>query len=92
MSAITNLDLIKEFFDYCKRDDVQLKDVLEEFGGSTYYIPSFKTTYRNEEIIKYYRERLGEPWLIKKLAKEYNLSERQVHDITKEVRQTGSLF
>ncbi|WP_320034810.1 Mor transcription activator family protein [Halarcobacter sp.] len=92
MSAITNLDLFEEFFKFIKKDDTDLEAVIKEFGGTTYYIPSYKTTLRNEEILKEYKKCVGEIGLTKKLSKKYNLTERQIQDITKEARQASSLF
>jgi len=91
MSAVTNFDLFKELFEFIKSEDVTLNDVLKEHGGSNIYIPSHKTTCRNDEIIQSYKARLGEKFLVKKLAKEHGLSESQIFIITKSVREP-SLF
>lgn len=92
MSAITNLDLFEDLFNYIKQNDVDLTAVIKEYGGTSYYIPSYKTTLRNKEIIKEYKEKLGEVGLVKRLAKENHLTERQIYDITRSVRETSSLF
>ena len=92
MEAITNLDLFEELFNFIKKPEVTLNDAIKEHGGVTYYIPSYKTTCRNDDIIKEYRKYYGETGLAKKLAKKYDLTERQIYDITKEVRETPSLF
>ncbi len=84
--SLTNLDLFEDLFDFIKQKDIKLDDVIKEFGGSTYYIPSYKTTLRNDEIIKEYRKHLGETGLVKRLARDHNLTERQIYDITKGVR------
>lgn len=85
--SLTNLDLFEDLFDFIKQKDIKLDDVIKEFGGSTYYIPSYKTTLRNDEIIKEYRKHLGETGLVKRLAREHSLTERQIYDITKDVRK-----
>lgn len=90
--TITNFDLFEEFFEYIKRPDISINDAIKEYGGSSFYIPSYKTTLRNNDIIKYYQEHYGEVGVVKYLAKEYDLTERQIYDITKEVRETSSLF
>lgn len=90
--TITNLDLFEELFNYIKKPEVTLNDAIKEHGGVTYYIPSYKTTCRNDDIINEYRKHYGEIGLAKRLAKIYNLTERQIYDITKEVRETSSLF
>ena len=89
--SLTNLDLFENLFDFIKQQDIKLDDVIKEFGGSTYYIPSYKTTLRNDEIIKEYRKHLGETGLVKRLSREHDLTERQIYDITKSVRNP-SLF
>ncbi len=92
MSVLNNLDLFEELYNFIKNPDIDLTDVIKEFGGTTYYIPSYKTTLRNDEIIKEYKENLGEVGLVKKLSKKYHLTERQIYDITRGVRETPSLF
>ena len=89
--TITNLDLFEEFFSFIQSGN-SLEDTLKEYGGTTYYIPSHKTTCRNKDIIKEYKEHYGEVGLAKRLAKLHDLSERQILEITKEVRQASSLF
>lgn len=89
---LDNLDFAEQIFEFIKQEEVSLEDFIKEFGGISYYIPSFKTTMRNEKIIKEYRERYGEMKLTKKLAKKFELSEQQVFAITKEVRESPSLF
>lgn len=92
VSAVTNYDLFVEFFKFIKKDDTDLEAAIKEFGGTTYYIPSYKTTLRNEKIIEEYRKHYGEVGLAKRLAKEYDLTERQIQEITKECRTPPSLF
>jgi Mor family transcriptional regulator len=93
MSAtVTNFDLFQELFNMIKKPDTDINTIIKEFGGSTYYIPSYKTTLRNDEIIKEYKENYGQVGLVKRLARTHDLTERQIYDITKEVRETPSLF
>jgi Mor family transcriptional regulator len=87
MAAVTNFDLFEDLFTYIKKPDVTIENVIKEHGGSSLYIPSYKTTFRNEEIIKAYKERRGERQLAKKLAKEHSLSEAQILLITKPLRE-----
>jgi Mor family transcriptional regulator len=91
MAAITNYDLFEDLFNFIKKADCTIADVIKEHGGSSLYIPSYKTTLRNEEIIKEYKKRHGERRLAKKLAKDYDLSEAQILLITKPLREP-SLF
>ena len=86
MIALSNLDLFEELFNYIQNGNT-LEDTLKEFGGTNYYIPSYKTTSRNDEIIKEYKEHFGKTGLTKILSKKYSLSERQILTITKSVRE-----
>jgi len=93
MSAlITNLDIIEQMIEFIKIPENDMEAFIKEYGGSNIYIPSYKTTLRNENIITEYKKRLGEFRLVQKLAKTYDLTERQIYDITKEVREAPSLF
>ena len=65
----------------------EVLDVIKEHGGSSLYIPSYKTTFRNNENCEEYKERLGEKRLVKKLSKKYELSEAQILLITKPLRE-----
>lgn len=87
MCMVTNYDLFEELFDFIKQDGVQVNDALKEFGGSNYYIPSYKTIARNDEIIAEYKEKRGQPNLAKTLGRKYDISEAQIYLITKEVRE-----
>ena len=89
---LDNLDYIEDLFNFIKKEDTTLDDVLKKCGGINYYIPSYKTTIRNDKIIAEYRKRYGEMKLAKKLARKYELSEQQIFAITKEVRESPSLF
>lgn len=86
MATITNYDLFEELFYFIKNPDNTIEDTIKEHGGTSYYIPSHKTTNRNIEICKEYTKRLGEKRLSKKLAKDYELSEAQILTITKHLR------
>lgn len=91
-AALTNLDFFQELFAFIKQDGATVNQTLKEFGGTSYYIPSYKTVARNDEIIADYRKDYGSMGLAKRLAKKYDLSESQIYAITKEVREPDSLF
>ncbi len=90
MTAISKLELFEELFKFIKQDSVTMEQTIKEFGGSSYYIPSYKTTCRNDELLDEYKNRLGENKLIKKLSRKYNLSEAHVYLLTKPVRESSS--
>lgn len=85
---ITNYELFEELFLFIKQENIQIEDVLKEFGGSNYYIPSYKGFGRNQEIYQNYKERQdrGETHIAKSLAREYNLSEAQIYAIIKQAK------
>ena len=91
MDTVTNYDLFEQLFNFIKDPKTTIKDAIKEHGGTNYYIPSYKTTCRNDEIIRYYKENLGTPNLIKSMARKFNLSEPQIYAITKETREPALL-
>ena len=50
MATVTNYDLFEDLFHFIKNPDVEISDVIKEHGGSSQYIPSYKTNIRNDEI------------------------------------------
>lgn len=86
MTFITNLDLVEELVSFVKEPTNDLKEVLKEYGGSTFYIPSYKTIYRNEQILKDYEEHQYKTGIYKELSRKYEISERQIQTITKPIR------
>ena len=84
---ITNYDLFEDFYQFI-RDGSSIKEVIKEYGGSSLYIPSFKTAYRNDEIKDKYTEltNQGVKKVTRLLAREYELSEAQIYSITKDLR------
>lgn len=88
VASVTNFDLFEELFNMIKKETTTINDVVKEFGGSNYYIPSWKSIARNDEIIKEYKESRGKVKNITKtLARKYELSEAQIYAITKDVRE-----
>ncbi|WP_162165803.1 Mor transcription activator family protein [Campylobacter fetus] len=45
---LSNNDIFDEFFERVKSNTKE--EILREYGGSAIYIPSYKTTYRNDDI------------------------------------------
>lgn len=84
---ISNYEIFQETYKFIK-DSESEKEVLKEFGGSSIYIPSFKSIYRNEEIREKYTHMRneGKTGIVKKLAYEYNLTESQIFRLTKMIR------
>lgn len=92
MFAVSNYELFEELFTQIQ-EGAKIEDVLKEHGGSSIYIPSFKTIFRDDEIRKKYLElqELKTKRIAHYLAKEYELSVPQIYSITKEIRQKGEL-
>ena len=91
LTPISNLELFEELFNYIKQNDSTLNETLKEYGGTNYYIPSYKTVVRNTEIITDYKNNYGIKGLAKMLSRKYSLSEPQIFLITKGVRESGEL-
>jgi len=91
---ITTVDIFEEFFQKVKQSE-SISDIYREYGGSSIYVPSYKSVCRNEDILKDYDKAIsnGESisQAIRKIANEYDLSVSQVYAITKDVREP-SLF
>lgn len=86
---LNNFDLFIEFYNSVK-ESTNIKDILKQYGGGNIYIPSYKGTYRNGEIIKKYNDgvKMGKntTLLIRQIAAEYDLSYNTVLNITRGVR------
>ncbi|AQW85463.1 hypothetical protein CPIN18021_1079 [Campylobacter pinnipediorum subsp. caledonicus] len=87
---LNNLDLFENFFyDVKKCED--MSEILKAYGGSSIYVPSFKNTYRNNEIVDEYLTLLNSgvenSLAIRQIAKKHNLSVNSVYNITKDARE-----
>ena len=86
---LTNIDIFEEFYRVVKQSD-SISDVYKEYGGSSVYIPSYKTSLRNSDILDEYMELkqkgLGSTHIVKLIATTHNLSVSQIYNITKEAR------
>lgn len=91
---INNFDLFAEFYNRVKESE-SMADIIKEYGGANIYVPSYKGTFRNYDILKEYEEgiRAGKnsSVVIRELAQAHNLSYNTISSITKEAREP-SLF
>ncbi len=87
MNFITNEEIVEEMYAFIK-DSNSIKDFIKEYGGGTVYIPSYKTIFRDEDIKNDYIEmkKNKETKIAFKLARKYEVTERQIYDITKTLR------
>lgn len=74
---LSNKDIFEHFIEYAKNHT--LEEIIEEFGGGHIYIPSYKSTFRDAQILKLYKQGLSP----KKLKKQFNLSESRIRSIIK---------
>ena len=81
MGVVTNMELFEELFNMIQ-GGASIIEVLEEWGGSSIYIPSMKSTFRNELILRDYKNGMA----LRELAKKYSLSLSQIYNLTKEER------
>jgi len=78
---ITTKELFEEFYKYVKESN-NIGEVLKEYGGSSIYLPSYKSTYRNDDIIEEYKKGAT----VRELSKKYDISTTAIYAITKELR------
>lgn len=74
---ITNKDIFSHFVKFCKNHSIE--EIIEEFGGGHIYIPSYKTTYRDQQIYNLYKQGKS----IKSLKKQFSLSDSRIRSIIK---------
>lgn len=84
---VSNYDLFEDFYNFVA-DGASIKEAVKEYGGSSMYIPSFKTAFRDDEIRDKYTElqEQGATRIVRTLSREYELSEVQIYAITKDLR------
>ena len=91
---INSFDLFAEFYNRVKESE-NMADIIKEYGGASIYGPSYKATFRNQDILRQYDEgiRAGKnsSVVIRELAQAHNLSYNTISSITKEAREP-SLF
>ncbi|MGG7074557.1 Mor transcription activator family protein [Campylobacter sp. 9BO] len=87
---ISNFDLFTDFYEKIKQSE-SVAEVLKEFGGSSIYVPSYKSTFRNDDITNEYNALLksGKPCTvaIREIAAKHSLSYNSIVGIIKESRQ-----
>jgi len=78
---ITSLDIAEELYKNALK--MSFVEWLKEYGGGHVYIPMYKSTHRNKDIIESYNTGVKR----KELQKQYNLSESRINEIlSKEVK------
>ena len=86
---INSFDIFAEFYNRVKESE-SMADIIKEYGGANIYVPSYKGTFRNYDILKEYEEgiKLGKssPVVIRELAAKHSLSYNSVCAIIKEIR------
>lgn len=91
---MSNEDLFAYLYKKIK-ESTDIKEVLKEFGGGLIYIPSYKSTKRDEDIREDYKNLLSQKKnrreIMLLLANKYNLSQQRLYAITEDVRNP-SLF
>jgi Mor family transcriptional regulator len=64
-----------EFFEFANTHSKE--EVIKYYGGASLYIPSFKSTFRNQKIVDMYREGHS----IEVIAREFELSRVRVREL-----------
>lgn len=48
---ITTIELFEDFYQQVK-DSKNISEIVKYYGGANIYVPSYKSTYRNDDIIE----------------------------------------
>lgn len=72
---ISTYDLFEAFYHYCREHTIE--EVIREYGGGSLYIPSYKSTHRDEAIRKAYAEGVS----VRTLQRQHQLSASQIRRI-----------
>ncbi|MBE2986636.1 DNA-binding protein [Campylobacter sp. RM12920] len=87
---LSNFDLFVEFYQKVK-DSEDIAEVLKEYGGSSIYVPSYKSTYRNADILDEYEQSIKDgkssTAAIREIAAKHNLSYNSVSAIIRELKE-----
>lgn len=85
-----NNDLFFDFYNKVK-DSKDVNEIIKEFGGGNIYIPSYKTTFRNDDMLNEYNELLAlgksQSVAIRELSINHNLSQSMVQKIIRETKE-----
>lgn len=91
---LSNYDLFVDFYNRIKDSD-GISEIIKEYGGASIYVPSYKTTFRNDDIANEYKALVNSgksaSIAIRELAAKHNLSYNSVQAIIKEAKEP-SLF
>ncbi|PPB54967.1 DNA-binding protein [Campylobacter hyointestinalis] len=84
---LSNYDLFVYFYNRVKDSD-DISEIIKEYGGASIYVPSYKTTFRNDDIANEYEALVNSgksaSIAIREIATKHNLSYNSVQAIVKE--------
>ncbi len=81
---VSSYEIFEEFYKQCRQKSIE--EIIREFGGGEIYIPSYKSTHRDLDIYKRFKEGAS----VRELAKEYDLSVSRVRSILREQRKSDN--
>ncbi|MCF6207445.1 MAG: hypothetical protein L3J47_11235 [Sulfurovum sp.] len=84
--AISNQEIFESFYAYCKEHTIE--EVVREFGGSNLYVPSFKTMFRDRELVADHLAGMS----MRDMQRKYYLSDTQIRRIIAANKPQPSLF
>ncbi|MBE3606103.1 DNA-binding protein [Campylobacter sp. RM13119] len=91
---LSNYELFVEFYSRIKESE-DISEIIKEYGGANIYVPSYKTTFRNDDIANEYdtlvKNGKSVSIAIRELATKHNLSYNSIQTIIKEAKEP-SLF
>lgn len=90
---VTTDELFREFVNFVKENPID--EVYKQYGGSSLYIPSYKSICRDRDIKEDFKALMDEgkkvSTAVRELRRKYDLSDTAIYSITKELREP-SLF
>lgn len=78
---ITPREIFEEFYNDCR--EMSIEEVVKKHGGGYLYVPSYKSTYRDEAIWRRHQEGAS----AYQLQREFGLSASRVRRILQKMRQ-----
>lgn len=92
---LSNQDIFLEFYN-CVKNSHDVKEVIKEYGGANIYIPSYKNTHRDDDLLNKYKAlRLNgysKAQAVRELVRDFSLSQVRIYEILATKSEQPSLF
>lgn len=78
---ITPREIFEAFYRDCR--ELGIEEVIKRYGGGYIYVPSYKSTHRDEDLWRRHQEGAD----VRQLQREFGISESQVRRILRKMRE-----